>query len=331
MKKLIKETLQKFPRLYFFIKNYILHPLRYSKERVYFEIEKKKRTYVLKQMAAIKKVFNLSVLSNLTLQKDDIIVTLRDGRKFFWYPEESNSLFTIPREGIYEPEETEVLKHLISKDDIVFDIGANFGYYTILMLRQIWGGGGGVHSFEPLPETFLKLKKNIALNGFADNISLNNVALGERNGELTIRYPKRFGSGLATFSDPYNDLLSKRVCSITTLDNYISEKNIKNISFIKCDVEGYELFVLKGFQLLSKLELLPIWLLETQWVTTKGLGYHPKDIFSYLKKFGYCFYYCFQKKIYLLRDFENLPGYNFFCLNPTVHFKLAKLAGFPQF
>ncbi|OGR78431.1 MAG: hypothetical protein A3B80_07085 [Elusimicrobia bacterium RIFCSPHIGHO2_02_FULL_39_36] len=159
MKKLIKETLQKFPRLYFFIKNYILHPLRYSKERVYFEIEKKKRTYVLKQMAAIKKVFNLSVLSNLTLQKDDIIVTLRDGRKFFWYPEESNSLFTIPREGIYEPEETEVLKHLISKDDIVFDIGANFGYYTILMLRQIWGGGGGYIVLSPYLKHSLNLKK----------------------------------------------------------------------------------------------------------------------------------------------------------------------------
>lgn len=69
----------------------------------------------------------------------------------------------------YEPIETQLVKQYVKAKDCVVDVGANIGYYTLLMAKQ----RAIVHSFEPEPKNFALLKKNVELNNFTNVILYN--------------------------------------------------------------------------------------------------------------------------------------------------------------
>jgi len=252
----------------------------------------------------------------LVIDNKNIILQLKDERKFYYEPKEPNSLLDIPKKGIYEPNETEILGKILKPENIVFDIGANFGYFTVLFSNIITTGG--VHSFEPVPTAFRELKRNVELNN-CKNVSLNQLAIGDKVATVKISFAKRWGSVLASISNKHDVFVKTYDCTMTTLDEYILKHNIRHIDLIKCDVEGAEMLVLKGFQKLNSFSKLPIWLLETQEDTTKKFGYLPKDIFIYLEKLGYRFYYATNGKLKSLDSYEKLPCYNFFCIIPEKH------------
>jgi FkbM family methyltransferase len=132
----------------------------------------------------------------------------------------------------------------------VFDIGAHFGYFTLLSAWLV-GAGGQVHSFEPTPSTFEVLQSNAAGRG---NIHLNNLALFNRADELTFH---DFG---LEFSQ-YNSLTDGRISQedrrrtpprpytvkTVTVDQYVSDTGAWP-AFIKIDAENAELEILQGME-----------------------------------------------------------------------------------
>jgi FkbM family methyltransferase len=133
----------------------------------------------------------------------------------------------------------------LKENDIFYDVGANYGFYTYLALEFC----KEVHSFEPLPDVFENLKMNLEN---IENVFLNQVALSDKNGKAKIYLTKSSGldaSGSSTIVEEnlnahYYKFSDSLDIETTTLDNYL--KNHNKPTIIKLDVEGAESLVIKG-------------------------------------------------------------------------------------
>jgi FkbM family methyltransferase len=127
---------------------------------------------------------------------------------------------------------------------VVFDIGANKGEWSKSVLCQ--NPHIQLHIFEP-NNTHLK-----KLNMLSQNATINNVAVGDKNSEMTLfDYADNFGSEHASLIDGVIDKIhnkpAQKVCvSVITLDDYCNKKHISFIDFLKIDTEGFEYQVLCG-------------------------------------------------------------------------------------
>jgi FkbM family methyltransferase len=131
----------------------------------------------------------------------------------------------------------------IKKGDVIFDIGANLGYFSVLF-SKLCGKHGYVHCFEPVPETFESLE--YALRNLK-NIKANNLAAADSEGMMEISYdPKdsEKSSLLGELTAPG----STRTVKVLPLDAYAREVKLNRLDFLKCDVEGFELIALKGMK-----------------------------------------------------------------------------------
>jgi FkbM family methyltransferase len=143
-----------------------------------------------------------------------------------------------------------LLKEALKKEPLViFDVGANIGDYA-KMLRSRFSDAE-IYCFEPRTETFNRLVSNT--KGL--NIHFNNVAVGSSNGILELF--KGSNDTDATMVTAYKDTLSdvftfagepteSMTCEMISLDDFCKNNNVSEIDFLKIDVEGHELEVLKG-------------------------------------------------------------------------------------
>ncbi|MGE3312511.1 MAG: FkbM family methyltransferase [Limisphaerales bacterium] len=151
--------------------------------------------------------------------------------------------------GLYDLAVSEALFRLISPRDTVVDAGANIGYMTVLA-GVASGPEGRVISFEPHPELFAALERNVAqarLDGRMAEVELHQAALGERPGSAELHIPPEFESndGVARIgSEPASGGRAVTV-RVATLDDVIANARI---GLMKLDVEGFEPQVLKGSQ-----------------------------------------------------------------------------------
>ena len=140
----------------------------------------------------------------------------------------------------YEKDTTEYLKNLLKPGDTVIDIGANFGYFTLLMAKLV-GPNGLVIAFEPDAEMYQLLEYNIMLNKFDNIVMAVNMAAADRNAFLEF-YINEVGG----YSSLYDRVGTKRkvIVPCITLDSF----HFKDVKFVKMDVECAELSVLAGMK-----------------------------------------------------------------------------------
>jgi FkbM family methyltransferase len=216
---------------------------------------------------------------------------------------------------------------VVEKGDRVFDVGANAGYYTLLFSHLV-GRRGRVHAFEPVPETFAALSRALAREGRFDNVVTNPCAVGDREGVLPIHVPDAdFGQASIAHHDAGSWTAAREIrsydCRMTTLDAYLQEHPAACPSFIKCDVEGAELLVLRGaadtlaaHRPLLHLEVNPDW--------TRSLGYEPPEVAHFLTGLGYSRFFLVEAGVHPLtdpeRDLAALRGSaNLLCAVPGLH------------
>jgi FkbM family methyltransferase len=137
-------------------------------------------------------------------------------------------------------EEEFIFKKLLKKNDVYVDVGANIG--TLCICASSCKEGIKVYGIEANPKTFKNLKANLSLNSIK-NAELFNIALGEKNGK--IEFENRG-------TDDQNSVISSRsnkskIVSIE-IRRFDDVMVLPHISLLKIDVEGYELFVLKGME-----------------------------------------------------------------------------------
>jgi FkbM family methyltransferase len=153
--------------------------------------------------------------------------------------------------------EQEIIEHFNpKKNDTVIDIGAHLGRYSLISAAKV-NNEGKVISIEANPLVLEKLKKNLELNQLTNTTSLNYAVYSEKT-KIKLFFPSE---GLK--DTIYNTVISDRSISsekfievnADTLDNILDSIGIKpeNVNWIKIDVEGAELEVLKGaMSILSK-------------------------------------------------------------------------------
>jgi FkbM family methyltransferase len=140
--------------------------------------------------------------------------------------------------GLHEFEDMAFVLHLLRKDDLFIDVGANIGSYTVLA-----GGAGGARciAIEPVPGTYAHLMRNIALNDISGIATTRNLAVGGSTGTIS------FTTGLDTVNHVAveDEIASERTMEVevTTLDRLLEGLDPK---LIKIDVEGYESEVIAG-------------------------------------------------------------------------------------
>lgn len=169
-----------------------------------------------------------------------------------------------------------VLKH-IKQGDTVIDAGAYIGDHTIAYARAV-GASGEVHAFEPSPEAFECLKHN--LKGYK-NVFGYNQGLGSAECHVVVCNVKENPGMNHIMPWPYEYSNSFKVVTIDSL-------KLDRCDFIKIDVEGYELEILKGAQDTIK-RFKPKMLIEINQMTLDRMQIRREDIFIFLTQLGYSY------------------------------------------
>jgi FkbM family methyltransferase len=153
-----------------------------------------------------------------------------------------NTIYPIERDmltGTYDPDTSAIIKRFIKQDSIAIDVGANIGALTLLMAKI--ANLGKVISIEPGPPICSRLKSNLELNPEVQKVvEVFQVGLSNKKGELFWAEDdsNRGNAGLSQ---------DEGVAVIVhTLDYIVDLAKLEKIDFIKIDVEGMELEVIKG-------------------------------------------------------------------------------------
>jgi len=196
--------------------------------------------------------------------------------------------------GGLEPE-MGLLEQLAPKDCTALDVGANHGIYAYALSRFV----RSVHCFEPLAECCRYIRDSRAAN-----VTVHNVALSDRAGELELHIPILNGHAVYTRAslDCPKGLSESRHVEVKTLDSY----GMTDVGFVKIDVEGLEASVLRGAKRLLE-TCHPNLLVEID------RARHSQDSFlavhTTLQAFGYQAYVCEAGKLKPCRDAWNESEY----------------------
>lgn len=158
--------------------------------------------------------------------------------------------------------EMAVMRKYVRAGDVVIDIGARRGLFTSYLAGLV-GRGGRVHAFEPLPQNLAALRANFTADR---RVVLHPVALSSRAGWATLHVPRQpngrlsdaLGSLESIHRQPSNVAIQVRR---QPLDSLLAD--LGRPSFIKCDVEGHELEVMRGGRLLLA-RARPVLLIEIE-------------------------------------------------------------------
>lgn len=186
----------------------------------------------------------------------------------------------------FEPDICEFFRKVLKPGQVLFDVGANVGQFTLLAAKRV-GPSGRVHAFEPAPEEYKKLCTNVSMNRFP-NVLTNPVAICDHVGETVLRTA---GPGLGLYNSLGRPLASSLIGGIsvpcTTLDSYVEAKGVPRVDLLKVDVEGAELAVLRGAAHLLSLSDGPIIVCEFSDLTGTDIGHSTRELRRCLEAFAY--------------------------------------------
>jgi len=228
----------------------------------------------------------------------------------------------------YEPYETELILRQAKKGDVVVDVGANIGYYTVLLADKV-GKKGKIYAFEPDLANFEILEKNIKANKL-ENIVAIKAAVGSKQGKLKLyKSEENYGDHRL-----YGKEKGIEEVKIVKLDDVIKEK----IDLIKIDTQGWEPEVIEGAKKIIE-KWKPIMFLEYSPASYKLAKLDGKKMMEWLqniyKKFFWIDEWLYIYKVKNINKIEqicrtNKTGYADVWLKKNVGF-WDQIKGFKNF
>lgn len=172
----------------------------------------------------------------------------------------------------------------------ILDIGANIGY-TSCVLASAVRTGSKVYAFEPDQLSYRILKEVIHRKNLSGAIEAINLAVGSSEGYVRFWHNQKHSADHRVVTEQFSgarpDEAQIATVAVTSIDSFVSSRNLRNISFIKVDVQGYEWAVCEGMKntvagfpdLCICLEYSPEALLQ--------LGFEPRSVLDFLWARGY--------------------------------------------
>lgn len=195
----------------------------------------------------------------------------------------------------YVESEIQGLRRLVEPGDVCIDVGAAAGLYT-MVLSQLVGSRGRVHSVEPLPFANFYLSRLLNARQ-APNVRRHALALGAQPGVDTLHVPlgryglvtgRSFLDRSAAGPDPNAEFTDQVAVAVTvdTLDALCAREGIERVQFIKIDVEGAELQVLEGGKQVIA-DARPVMLVEIEARHTARYERSPEEVTAWMLDRGY--------------------------------------------
>lgn len=211
-------------------------------------------------------------------------------RQILFYLKAARYIRLVGRFSEVEEPELKVVKYLVKPGDTIVDVGANVGWYTNYLSKLV-GAGGKVISLEPIPETFALLSTCVKAHRLA-NVELFNVGASEVDGSAVMEVPQ-YASGGENYYMAHiverrhrSTAALQREVTLRSLDSLLG-KRVQKAAFIKCDVEGHELQLIKGAR--ETMEAgKAAWLIEVSRSSDPDLeGSKSSEMFGLLESCGY--------------------------------------------
>ncbi len=257
-------------------------------------------------------------LSSIEIFDNKVIATFRDSSiRFICIPGDKR---LVPIDTLnfsnYELEELQMQYKLIKPYDTIIDIGANLGWYSMHIAKQY--PQCRVFAFEPIPDTYNFLNKNLKINKI-ENVYTHLKGLSSEPGTLKMFYDPLLSVNASLQNLTNNDSINTINCEIDTLDNFSEINKIENIHFIKCDIEGAELFALKGATNVLR-NSKPIIFCEMLRKWSKKFNYHPNDIINFMANLDYTCYIIIHNKLQIISEInDETTATNFIFLHNINH------------
>jgi len=169
----------------------------------------------------------------------------------------------------------------LSSEFLMIDVGAHFGS----SLSPFVNDGAIVHAFEPDSQNRDKLEKHLSKNHWRGKVFLDNRAVTDKDSKIVTFYRSKVSTGISGLSSFHESHQIAGKVETVTLRKYCTDNKISKVNFLKIDSEGYDLFVLKGFDW-SRFHPRAV-ICEFEDSKTKPLGYDWKVLANYLKDIGY--------------------------------------------
>ena len=183
--------------------------------------------------------------------------------------------------GCFEGAERQFVEQFLKPGMVVLDIGAHHGFYSLLASHKVTPTGK-VIAFEPSPRERRRLIWHLRLNR-RRNVRVEPLALGSREGTAQLFVVRGRDTGCNSLRPPrVAEPVYPIEVPIVRLDDYLERQGITHVDFIKMDVEGAELEVLRGASLLLSRKPRPVWMMEVQDIRTEPWGYRAAEIFDFL-------------------------------------------------
>jgi FkbM family methyltransferase len=172
------------------------------------------------------------------------------------------------------------LERLLPRDAVLVDVGANFGYYTVELTTAL-GPGARAIAFEPFPQNCERLERHVRMNDLTKRVRVLPFALSDASGSLTMHLRQGGNTGSAQLGG--GEGLTIRAAR---LDELWPELGYERLDFIKIDVEGHEIRVLRGAQRMIS-EHKPMMLIEIDPPRLKEGGASSTELVEMLRDLRY--------------------------------------------
>jgi FkbM family methyltransferase len=188
----------------------------------------------------------------------------------------------------------------VSSGSVTVDVGASWGLFSYHLARKV-GGSGTVFSYEPHPMNRTVLQK---LAKARPNVNFRPVAVSDTVGSAEMQVPvfgNRHVTAQSSIAHGFDGQQGVRVEKVSVptvrLDDEVGDREI---DFIKIDVEGHEISVLRGASAMLR-KYLPPMLIE---IEQRHLDHPIKDVFAEIEGIGYSLYFIDGATLHPIDEFD---------------------------
>lgn len=189
--------------------------------------------------------------------------------------------------GSMEPYFQEIVNVLVSRNDVILDIGANIGTHSVIFSRK--SKLGKVYAFEPQSLTFSILQNNILYNSLTNVIPLHYAITTLDNHAVSMDNFSFVGQRVNNGALRLSPFKNKQIIGEVSLSRTIDSFNFKQINFIKMDIQGSEIMALAGAKRTIK-KSRPTMFIEIEQIHLEALGYTTIQLIEKIRSFQYVIY-----------------------------------------